>query len=81
MLKGPPGWEPHRLQARLDGWIGNDPTRAPPSVADAIARALPQLGEGNTVADIKARMIARQIDYERKQMRQGALERMLDHHE
>jgi hypothetical protein len=67
MPKGPPGWQPDRIQVRLDGWVGNDPTRAPRSVAEAIARAMPQLGEGDTVADIKARMIARQLRHERSQ--------------
>jgi hypothetical protein len=57
----PPGWEPHEIVSRVDGWIvdPDDETRIPAAVAEMIARAMPQLGEGNTIADIRARMFAR----------------------
>jgi hypothetical protein len=63
MMKGPPGWEPHRIQVRLDGWVGSDPSHAPASVAEAIACAMPQPTE---VEIIRARMLARQRMMERR---------------
>lgn len=56
----PPGWEPHRITHRVDGWV-IDPKHAdriPAAVAEMIARAMPQPG-GDTVAAIYARMLAR----------------------
>jgi hypothetical protein len=55
----PPGWKPHEIVSRIDGWIvdPDDETRIPSAVAELIART--QLGEGNSVADVLARMIAR----------------------
>jgi len=57
----PPGWEQHEIVSRVDGWLvdPDDETRIPSAVAELMARAMPQLGEGNSVADIRARMIAR----------------------
>jgi hypothetical protein len=63
MTMGPPGWGPHKITARLDGWIGNE-DRIPAAVAEMIARALP-LPSGYSVADICARMIARQRMHDR----------------
>jgi hypothetical protein len=56
----PPGWEPHKIMSRIDGWIvdPDDETRIPSGIAEMIARAMPLLGE-DTVADIRARMYAR----------------------
>jgi hypothetical protein len=54
----PPGWEPHRIQTRLDGYIAARGDRIPATVAEMIARAMPQLGE-SPVAVIRARMLAR----------------------
>jgi hypothetical protein len=59
----PPGFEPHKIVHRLDGWIGVA-DRIPASVAEMIARAVPPLSEGS-VTDIKARMYARQRMVER----------------
>jgi len=61
--KGPPGWQPHQIVTRLDGWIGVA-GRIPASVAEMIARAMPPLGNGS-LAEIKARMYARQRMVER----------------
>jgi hypothetical protein len=61
---------------RLDGWIGSNPSHAPRSVAEAIARTLPQLGDGDTVADVKARTIARQLKHERSQTSQRIVKRI-----
>jgi len=61
MKSAPPGWKPHQMAHRVDGWIV-DPAnkkRIPAAVAEMIARAMPQLGE-HSVAAIRARMIARQ---------------------
>lgn len=60
MKAAPPGWEPHKIMSRIDGWIvdPDDETRIPAVVAEMIARAMPQLGD-DTVAAIRARMYAR----------------------
>lgn len=60
----PPGWEPHRIEWRLDGWIidPNDETRIPRAVAALMARAMTQ---PDAVAVIRARMQARQDAYDR----------------
>jgi hypothetical protein len=57
----PPGWKSHEIVSRVDGWIvdPDDETCIPSDVAEMIARAMPQLGGGNTTADIRARMFAR----------------------
>jgi hypothetical protein len=56
----PPGWSPHQITHRIDGYIVDpeNENRIPASVAEMIARAMP--GGDDTVADIKARMHARQ---------------------
>jgi hypothetical protein len=63
----PPGFEPHKIVHRLDGWIVDpaDEDRIPAAVAEMIARAMPPLGDGGSVAEIKARMHARQRMVER----------------
>ena len=60
MKAAPPGWEPHKIMSRIDGWIvdPDDETRIPSAIAEMIARAMPQLGN-DTVAAIRARMYAR----------------------
>jgi hypothetical protein len=70
MKFAPPGWEPHELVSRIDGWIGN-PSRMPTGIATVITRSKPSLGR-DAVADIKARMIARQFIVERmRSLRNG----------
>jgi hypothetical protein len=62
MKAAPPGWEPHQIVTRIDGWV-IDPkheNRIPAAVAEMIARAMPQPGD-NTVAAIRARMLARHL--------------------
>jgi len=59
----PPGWSPHQITSRVDGWIGN-PSSMPPGIAAVIARSMEPL-RGDAVANIRARMIARQIIVER----------------
>jgi len=74
----PPGWSPHQIVSRIDGWFVVDPEnedRIPASVAAMIARAVPQLG-GDSVADVMARMLARQLAHERRRKRQHIVERM-----
>jgi hypothetical protein len=63
--KGPPGWQPHQIATRIDGFVGNDPCRPPRVLAELIARNMPQLGEGNSAADVLARMITRQARHDR----------------
>jgi hypothetical protein len=57
---GPPGWEPHKIVSRIDGWVidPDDEDRIPTVVAEMIARVMPQFGD-DSVADIRARMYAR----------------------
>jgi hypothetical protein len=68
MKTAPPGWQPYKIVTRIDGWIidPDDEARIPARVAEMIFRAMPQLGDGNSVADIRARMLARQIIHERQ---------------
>ena len=60
MKPGPPGWEPHKIVSRIDGWVidPDDEDRIPTVVAEMIARAMPQLCD-DSVAAIRARMYAR----------------------
>jgi uncharacterized membrane-anchored protein YjiN (DUF445 family) len=60
MTSAPPGWKPHQIVTRVDGWIVDpeNEDRIPTAVAEIISRAMPQV-DGNTVADIRARMLAR----------------------
>ena len=70
----PPGFEPHKVISRIDGWIC-DPAnedRIPAAVASMIVQNMPSVG-GDTIADIKARMVARQNAHERKRKRQRAI--------
>ena len=66
MKAGPPGWQPHKTTSRIDGWVVDpaDESRIPGAVAELIARAMPSMG-GDTVAEICARMVARQLMHER----------------
>lgn len=60
MKSAPPGWQPHQIVTRIDGWVvdpDND-GRIPPAVAAMIASAMPPLRNGS-VAVIRARMLAR----------------------
>jgi len=56
----PPGWQPHQIVTRIDGWIVDpkNEARIPAAVAEMIARAMPQPRD-NTVAAVRARMLAR----------------------
>jgi hypothetical protein len=56
----PPGWQPHTIMSRIDGWVvaPDNEDRIPAAVAEMITRAMPQLGD-DTVAAIRARMQAR----------------------
>jgi hypothetical protein len=67
----PPGWKPHEISHRIDGWVidPEDEMRIPSAVAELIARAMPQLGGGNSIADIRARMVARQRAHEERTRR------------
>lgn len=59
MKAAPPGWEPHKIMTRIDGWVidPDDETRIPTAVAELMARAMPQ---PTVIEIIRARMIARQ---------------------
>jgi|HubBroStandDraft_6_1064221.scaffolds.fasta_scaffold3127181_1 hypothetical protein len=74
----PPGWAPHQITHRVDGWLidPEDEDRIPAAVAKMIVQAAPQLG-GESVGDIKARMIARHNIMKRAQIRQRKFARML----
>ena len=60
MKAGPPGWEPHKIVSRIDGWVidPDDEHRIPAAIAELIARQMPVLGDG-TIADVRSRMQAR----------------------
>jgi uncharacterized membrane-anchored protein YjiN (DUF445 family) len=60
MTSAPPGWKPHQIVTRVDGWIidPKNEDRIPAAVAEIISRAIGQV-DGDTVADIRARMLAR----------------------
>jgi hypothetical protein len=66
----PPGFEPHKVISRNDGWFGTA-DRIPRAAAEMIARAMP--GSDDTVADIKARMQARQNMLTQPRKRQRAI--------
>jgi hypothetical protein len=55
----PPGWAPHVITHRVDGWIADpeNENRIPAAVAQMV-RAMPQLGD-DTVSAIYARMLVR----------------------
>lgn len=53
----PPGWQPHQIVTRIDGYIADRGGRVPAAVAAMIARNVPSLD--NTVAAIRKRMRAR----------------------
>jgi hypothetical protein len=57
---GPPGWEPHKIVSRIDGWVidPDDEDRIPAPVVELIARQMPVLGD-DSVAAIRRRMQAR----------------------
>jgi len=61
MSKGPPGWKPHVITTRIDGWVvdPHDEDRIPPAIAELMARAMPQPTE---VEIIRARMIQRMVE-------------------
>lgn len=60
MKAAPPGWEPHTIMSRIDGWVvdPDNEDRIPAPVAELIARAMPQPAN-DIVAEIRARMLAR----------------------
>ncbi|WP_025037042.1 hypothetical protein [Bradyrhizobium sp. DOA9] len=62
MKIAPPGWEPHQIVSRVDGWIVDPQNKSavPTRVAEMIARAMPQLADPQ-VAAIRARMVVRQL--------------------
>jgi hypothetical protein len=64
---GPPGWLPHQITRRVDGWCidPENEDRIPAAVAEMIAAAMPQPGGRDAVAVIRARVMARQLTYER----------------
>ena len=65
MKFAPPGAEPYQTLTRVDGWLGGDPARIPNSVAREIAAAFPRLEGRTKIERIQARMMARQLIYER----------------
>lgn len=62
MKSAPPGWQPHQIVSRIDGWVVDpqNKNRIPTRVAEMIARAMPQLSD-TRVAAIRARMVVRQL--------------------
>jgi hypothetical protein len=62
MSSAPPGWQPHQIVTRIDGWVVDpkNEDRIPAAVAEMIARAMPQPHD-SAVAVIRARMLARHM--------------------
>jgi hypothetical protein len=62
MSKGPPGWEPHRITTRIDGYFldPRDEDRIPAVIAKIMADGMPQPSQ---VEMIRARMVARMIEH------------------
>ena len=56
MKSAPPGWVPHQIATRIDGWIGVE-DRIPTPVAEMIARASPS-HRVELIGIIRARMLA-----------------------
>jgi hypothetical protein len=77
MKSAPPGWQPHQIMTRIDGWIGAD-DRVPTPVAEMIARSSPSYG-AELVGIIRARMFARQRAYVRSSKR-SAIRSAKEHH-
>ena len=68
MKAAPPGWEPHKIMSRIDGWVVDpkNEDHIPAAVAELIAGAMPLPG-ANSIANIRARMQARQSMHDRSQ--------------
>jgi hypothetical protein len=60
---GPPGWQPHAIVSRLDGYVSVD-GRVPDFIADTLAPRNKRIAN-RSIAAIRARMLARQRIYER----------------
>jgi hypothetical protein len=62
MSSAPPGWWPHQIVTRIDGWVvdSKNEDRIPAAVAEMIARAMPQPRD-SAVAVVRARMLARHM--------------------
>jgi hypothetical protein len=58
MKSAPPGWQPHQIVTRIDGYIAGHGNRIPAAIAEMIARAMPQ--PGSRVGNIRTRMACRQ---------------------
>jgi hypothetical protein len=72
MKKSPPGWSPSQITHRVDGWIFDpeNPGHVPSRVAALIRAAR---SGGDSVSDIKARMVARQRALEHRRKRKRAI--------
>jgi hypothetical protein len=77
---GPPGWQPHQIARRVDGWCidPENEDRIPAAVAAMIVEAMPQPGDHDAIAIIRRRMMARQRAYERKKKVRIARQRMFE---
>jgi hypothetical protein len=55
---GPPGWQPHAIMSRLDGFVSVN-GRVPAFIADMMAAAK-RRGDNRSIATVRARMACRQ---------------------
>jgi hypothetical protein len=80
MKAGPPGWEPHQITRRVDGWCidPENEDRIPAEIAAMIRRAMPQLGGRDVAAIVRSRMLARQLAHKRKKKARIARQRMCE---
>jgi hypothetical protein len=68
----PPGWSPHQIVHRVDGWFVDpeNPGHVPSRVAALIRAAR---SGGDSIADVRARMVARQRALEHRRKRKRAI--------
>jgi hypothetical protein len=68
----PPGWSPSQITHRIDGFVVDpeNPDRVPSRVASLIHAA--EFG-GDSISDVRARMVARQNAHEHRRKRQRAI--------
>jgi hypothetical protein len=68
----PPGWSPHQITHRIDGHIV-DPEN-PDHVPSRVAALIRAAKSGDSIADVRARMVARQHALERTLKRRRVIE-------
>jgi hypothetical protein len=68
----PPGWSPHQITHRIDGHIV-DPEN-PDHVPSRVAALIRAARTGDSISDVRARMVSRQRALERTLKRRSLIE-------